>query len=31
MVDMEHQRPIDQWWMGLRPIAKLLAKLEPGA
>jgi 6-phosphofructokinase 1 len=29
MVDLEHQRPIDQWWMGLRPIARLLAKLEP--
>jgi 6-phosphofructokinase 1 len=30
MVDFEHQRPIDQWWMNLRPIARLLAKLEPG-
>jgi 6-phosphofructokinase 1 len=29
-VDFEHQRPIDQWWMSLRPIARLLAKLEPG-
>ena len=31
MVDFEHQRPIDQWWMNLRPIARLLAKLEPTA
>ena len=30
MVDMVHQRPLDQWWMELRPIARLLAKLEPG-
>ena len=30
MVDLEHQRPINQWWMDLRPIAHLLAKLEPG-
>jgi 6-phosphofructokinase 1 len=29
MVDMEHQRPRNQWWMDLREIAKLLAKLEP--
>jgi hypothetical protein len=30
MVDLQHQRPIDQWWLDLRPIARLLAKLEPG-
>jgi 6-phosphofructokinase 1 len=30
MVDLEHQRPINQWWMDLRPIARLLAKLGPG-
>ena len=27
MVDLGHQRPIDQWWMELREIARLLAKL----
>ena len=26
MVDAEHQRPREQWWMGLRSIARLLAK-----
>jgi len=30
MIDMEKQRPSEQWWMGLRDIAKLLAKLGPG-
>jgi 6-phosphofructokinase 1 len=30
MVDLKHQRPKDQWWMELRNIAKLLAKLGPG-
>jgi len=30
MVDMECQRPRDQWWLELRPIAKLLAQHEPG-
>jgi len=30
MVDLEYQRPVDQWWMDLRPIARLLAKLGPG-
>jgi 6-phosphofructokinase 1 len=29
MVDLEHQRPLDQWWMELRPIARLMAKLGP--
>ena len=29
MVDMEHQRPKDQWWLGLRPIAHLLAQPAP--
>ena len=29
VVDMDHQRPKDQWWMSLRPIARLLAKLGP--
>jgi 6-phosphofructokinase 1 len=28
MVDMECQRPREQWWMELRPIAKLLAQPE---
>jgi 6-phosphofructokinase 1 len=31
MVDQAHQRPIDQWWMELRPIARLLAKIGPEA
>jgi 6-phosphofructokinase 1 len=26
MVDVEHQRPKQQWWMELRPIARLLAQ-----
>jgi 6-phosphofructokinase 1 len=30
MVDLVHERPLDQWWLNLRPIARLLAKLEPG-
>jgi 6-phosphofructokinase 1 len=29
MVDLQHQRPREQWWMGLQGIAKLLAKLGP--
>lgn len=29
MVDLEFQRPIDEWWLNLRPIARLLAKLGP--
>ncbi|GAB4429448.1 MAG: 6-phosphofructokinase [Anaerolineales bacterium] len=28
MVDWECQRPREQWWLGLRPIAKLLAQPE---
>jgi 6-phosphofructokinase 1 len=30
MVNLEKQRPREQWWMGLRDIAKLLAKFGPG-
>jgi len=30
MVDMDCQRPRDQWWLELRPIARLLAQHEPG-
>ncbi len=30
MVNLERQRPREQWWMGLQDIAKLLAKLGPG-
>lgn len=30
MADMQNQRPKEQWWMGLRPIVKLLAQPEPG-
>jgi len=29
MVDMEHQRPKEQWWLSLRPIARLLAQSGP--
>jgi len=29
MVDLENQRPKKQWWMELRPIARLLAQPEP--
>jgi 6-phosphofructokinase 1 len=29
LVNMEKQRPREQWWMGLQDIAKLLAKLGP--
>jgi 6-phosphofructokinase 1 len=29
MVDMEHQRPREQWWLELRPIARLLAQPGP--
>ncbi|MCZ7554088.1 MAG: 6-phosphofructokinase [Anaerolineae bacterium UTCFX2] len=31
MVDMKKQRPKEQWWMGLRPIAKVLAQPTPDA
>lgn len=30
MADWENQRPKEQWWMGLRPIARVLAKPGPG-
>lgn len=29
MVNLKQQRPKDQWWLGLRDIAELLAKLGP--
>jgi hypothetical protein len=29
MVDMECQRPREQWWLQLKPIANLMAKLAP--
>ncbi len=29
MIDLEHQRPRKQWWMGLREIASLMAKNDP--
>jgi len=29
-VDSEHQRPKNQWWMEVRPIAKVLAQPGPG-
>jgi len=30
LVDEKNQRPKEQWWMGLRPIARLMAQPEPG-
>ncbi|MCD6288885.1 MAG: 6-phosphofructokinase, partial [Anaerolineae bacterium] len=30
MIDMTYRRPKQQWWMGLRPIAKMLAQPRPG-
>jgi 6-phosphofructokinase 1 len=30
VVDIKHQRPKDQWWLGLKNIASLLAQLGPG-
>jgi 6-phosphofructokinase 1 len=30
MVDFEHQRPKDQWWLGLKSIASLMARPAPG-
>jgi len=29
MADMKYQRPREQWWLRLEPIAKLMAKLSP--
>jgi 6-phosphofructokinase 1 len=29
MSDVEHQRPKDQWWLEMVPIAKLLAQPSP--
>ena len=29
MVDLECQRPREQWWLGLKPIANLMSKLAP--
>jgi 6-phosphofructokinase 1 len=29
MVDMKHQRPKEQWWMEIRPIARLLSQPGP--
>mgnify|MGYP003602853187 CR=1 FL=1 len=31
LVDMEHQRPKQQWWMELRRVAEILAQPEPSA
>jgi hypothetical protein len=30
MVDMEHQRPQEQWWLELKDMAELLAQSAPG-
>ena len=29
LVDVEHQRPLEQWWLDLRPIARILAQSGP--
>lgn len=29
IVDINNQRPVEQWWMKLQPIAQLMAKLSP--
>jgi hypothetical protein len=29
MVDIENQRPKEQWWMELRQIAKIMSQPEP--
>lgn len=29
MVDFKKQRPIEQWWLGLRPISKILSQPDP--
>ncbi|MGB8984377.1 MAG: 6-phosphofructokinase [Anaerolineales bacterium] len=31
MADLKYQRPREQWWLQLRPIANLMAKLSPDA
>ena len=31
MADLKYQRPRDQWWLQLKPIANLMAKLAPGS
>jgi 6-phosphofructokinase 1 len=31
MADLAHQRPRSQWWLDLKPIANLMARLEPEA
>ncbi len=31
LIDAEHQRPREQWWMALRPIARILAQPGPSA
>ncbi len=31
MIDMKYQRPREQWWLQLKPIASLMAKLSPEA
>lgn len=30
VIDADHQRPKDQWWLSMRPIARLLAQPSPG-
>lgn len=29
LVDADHQRPLEQWWLALRPIARILAQSGP--
>jgi hypothetical protein len=31
MVDAEHERPKEQWWLELKDIASLMAKLNPSS
>ena len=30
LMDEERQRPLEQWWMELRPLARMLAQPGPG-
>ncbi len=30
MIDAKHERPKEQWWLELKGIASMMAKLGPG-